>query len=318
MHLSVIICTHNPREDYLRRTLKALENQTLPKDQWELLLIDNASKELLAGNWDLSWHTSARHVREEQLGLTPARLRGIQEAQGVLLVFVDDDNVLDSDYLEHVSRIANHFPWIGAYGGSSKACFDVLPEGWQQPSIGELGLRTVLYPAWGLGPGIQNVGCAPIGAGMAVRRDVAIFYHDLCKTDPLRNQLDRKGKSLASCGDYDLALCSCRMNLAVGIFPELCLSHLIPEFRTKREYLLNLTENIAESFIILGHIHGDSLPKELPAPCRSQRILEAYQRWRKGALSRIEMFEFEVLAARKKGRQRGIARLKEMIQNSPT
>jgi hypothetical protein len=46
--------------------------------------------------------------------------------------------------------------------------------------------------------------------------------------------------------------------------------------------------------------------------------LEAYQRWRKGALSRIEMFEFEVLAARKKGRQRGIARLKEMIQNSPT
>ena len=41
--LSVIICTHNPRLDYLRRTFDALKLQTLDRDQWELLLIDNAS-----------------------------------------------------------------------------------------------------------------------------------------------------------------------------------------------------------------------------------------------------------------------------------
>jgi len=49
MRLSVIICTHNPREDYLRRTLEAFEKQTLPRDQWELQLVDNASNEALAG-----------------------------------------------------------------------------------------------------------------------------------------------------------------------------------------------------------------------------------------------------------------------------
>ena len=42
--ISAIICTHNPRPDYLRRVLDALKAQTLPKEQWELLLIDNASK----------------------------------------------------------------------------------------------------------------------------------------------------------------------------------------------------------------------------------------------------------------------------------
>src|ERR1022692_4717847 len=100
MKFSVIICTHNPRPDYLRRTLDALKAQTLPKEQWELLLIDNASKEPLADTWDLSWHPQARHIREEALGLTRARLCGISQSKGELLVFVDDDNVLSADYLE--------------------------------------------------------------------------------------------------------------------------------------------------------------------------------------------------------------------------
>ena len=74
MNISVVICSHNPREDYLRRVLAALKAQTLPKEQWELLLIDNASKEPLAGRW-VFWHPYARIIRENQLGLTPARLR---------------------------------------------------------------------------------------------------------------------------------------------------------------------------------------------------------------------------------------------------
>jgi hypothetical protein len=41
MQLSVIICCHNPRIDYLLRVLKALSEQTLLKERWELLLIDN-------------------------------------------------------------------------------------------------------------------------------------------------------------------------------------------------------------------------------------------------------------------------------------
>ena len=39
LKLSVIICTHNPRSDYLRRVLKALSEQTLLKERWEMLLI---------------------------------------------------------------------------------------------------------------------------------------------------------------------------------------------------------------------------------------------------------------------------------------
>src|SRR5258706_13145188 len=99
MECSVIICTHNPRADYLKRVLGALKAQTLPKEQWELLLIDNASKESISKLCDLTWHPQARHVREDELGLTAARLRGIAESMGNVLVFIDDDNLLEEDYL---------------------------------------------------------------------------------------------------------------------------------------------------------------------------------------------------------------------------
>lgn len=37
--LSVIICTHNPRDDYLAKVLEALNVQTLPTEQCHLLAL---------------------------------------------------------------------------------------------------------------------------------------------------------------------------------------------------------------------------------------------------------------------------------------
>jgi hypothetical protein len=55
MKLSVILCTHNPRLEYRSRTLEALRSQTVPRADWELMLIDNRSAEPLASRIDLSW-----------------------------------------------------------------------------------------------------------------------------------------------------------------------------------------------------------------------------------------------------------------------
>src|SRR6516164_4811858 len=103
--VSVILCTHNPRPDYLDRVLASLRGQTLPAEQWEFLLVDNASNQLLAEIWDISWHSRRRHIREDELGLTAGRLRGIQESSGKLLVFVDDDNLLAPNFLEQAKAI---------------------------------------------------------------------------------------------------------------------------------------------------------------------------------------------------------------------
>src|SRR6266480_2219380 len=146
--ISVITCSHNPRPDYLKQVIEALKNQTLAEQHWEYLLVDNLSDEPLAARVDLSWHRNARHIREEQLGLTHARLRGIKEATADILVFVDDDNVLDSDYLEQVTRVANAWPILGAFGGQVRPRFEEPPPEWTRQYWSRLVIREFDDDRW--------------------------------------------------------------------------------------------------------------------------------------------------------------------------
>lgn len=275
-YLSVIICSHNPRSNYLDKVLQALKAQTLDDNLWELLLVDNASDKILALEVDLSWHSYARHIREDQLGLTPARLRGIKEAQSGVLILVDDDNVLDPNYLEVVFRIAKDWPTIGAWGGQLRPEFEVPPPAWTKDHWDMLAIREFDRNKWSNLPSIIQNGAIPVGAGLCVRKIVAEKYADLILKDPKRGTLDRKGQQLTSCGDLDLALTACDLGLGTGQFTELGLTHLIPAFRLEEDYLLKLVKNTAYSFTVLRALRG-----EAPTfPCYSERLYQQYVRWR--------------------------------------
>lgn len=253
--LSVIICTYNPRADYLDRVLSALNKQTLSLSQWELLLIDNASDQPLTDYIDLSWHSHSRHIREEQLGLTPARLRGIREAKADILVFVDDDNVLDPNYLENVIKIGQKWPMIGAWGGRVIPEFEVPPPQWTKRYWNDLAIREFDEDRWS---NLSNQHqTAPCGAGLCVRRTVAEKYMAYTCNDPKRTQLDRKGRLLSSCGDSDLAFTACDIGLGTGQFTALKLTHLIPAWRLEESYLLRLVEGISCSGTILNFLRSN-------------------------------------------------------------
>lgn len=98
---TVALCTHN-HADRLSRTIVDLVRLRAPLQPWELLFIDNASQDstsaLLASNaWPIDWNV--RIVREEKLGLSNARNRAIAEARGEYIIFMDDDETVDPDWL---------------------------------------------------------------------------------------------------------------------------------------------------------------------------------------------------------------------------
>lgn len=251
--LSVIICTHNPRRDYLRRTLEALKCQTLPSQQWELLLIDNASEDLLANKWNLSWHPQARIIRENQLGLTFARLRGIKEAKGELLVFVDDDNVLAPSYCSVSKELALVHPQLGCIGaGTIEPEYEVTPPAELLPHLAALSLRSVAKPVWSNIPGDNH---RPFGAGLIVRKVVAERYRQVVIGCQLRKQLGRTGAGFNSGEDEEFSWISCDLGLGKGLFPELKLQHLIAARRISREYLFRIAEGHGFSQALLAHLH---------------------------------------------------------------
>jgi glycosyltransferase involved in cell wall biosynthesis len=300
---SVVICTHNPRPDYLERVLAALRKQTLSINEWELLVIDNASSDLVGPRFDITWHPHGRHLHEPVLGKTAALLLGISQATGDILVTVDDDNILDADYLDQALQIGRKHHFLGAWGsGTIRPEFEVEPPVWAKPYLGYLALLEAERDEWS--NLVQKFNTVPWGAGQVVRSHVARAYATQCVKSGIRLALCRKGNALLTGEDCDLALTACDLGLGTGRFRGLGLTHLIPSRRLQLDYLLRLVEDTTYSNQILLSFRKPAQGE----PCRNgieprrprigQRLVMAYNRW---CIPRIEL-------AFQDARDRGYAR----------
>ncbi|MCC5875042.1 MAG: glycosyltransferase family 2 protein [Candidatus Sumerlaeia bacterium] len=260
--LSVVICTHNPNEMRLRKTLEGLRSQTLPVGDWELVIVDNKSKTPLKGSLDLTWHPNSHIIDEPRVGLTHARLRGYHESTGKVILMVDDDNILAPDYLELVRQEFSQHPRLGALGGKSIPVFESPPPPWINQVTRILACRDLgdqrLEANWKDTRSEGNVypEFAPIGAGMAVCREGFATYAEALEKDPRRLALDRSGSSLASGGDNDLVMTILEAGWSIVYSPQLTLEHLIPDGRVDPGYLSRLSEAGSRTWVMCLDVHG--------------------------------------------------------------
>jgi glycosyltransferase involved in cell wall biosynthesis len=233
--------------------LASLREQTLPAEQWEFLLVDNASKQPLAETWDISWHSCGRHIREEELGLTAARLRGIRESSGGLLVFVDDDNLLAPDFLERATAISAQFPVLGVFGpGILEPEFEVQPPMEFRPYLDLLALRSAASAFWS--NNTRDALCKPWGAGLCAIRRVANLYQQFVVDLGVSAVLDRRGQRLLCGGDDLFSRVAAEVGLGFGVLPELCVTHLISAAKLNRHYLLRLIYDHALSHGVFDYM----------------------------------------------------------------
>jgi hypothetical protein len=283
--LSVILPTRNPSPARLRSTLEGLAAQTLRHDRWELLLVDNAS--------DRAWEPPAglaaalpdfRRINEPEIGLTLARLRGIVETRGDLLVFVDDDNVLVPGYLTAATQRFEEYPRLGAAGGPVTPKFEATPPAWTREfwallALHEHGERPLIQAG---GPGTAWPAFAPVGAGLCVRRSAVTPYLEALQRDPSRRHLDRRGAALSSGGDNDLVFTMLHAGSDIGYFPELRVTHLIPPGRLTPDYLARLNEGIQRTWVRVLALHGQCPWPVIPrwtVPLRVARVWWRDRAW---------------------------------------
>ncbi len=103
---TVVIATFN-RADSLRRLLGQLGDQTIDPSKYEIVAIDDGSKEdtskLLA---DVKTPCALRIERQENSGAAVARQRGVELAKGKIIVVIDDDMQVASTFVE--KHLAEH------------------------------------------------------------------------------------------------------------------------------------------------------------------------------------------------------------------
>ena len=241
LQCSVVIYSFNPDRERLERTLDGLKRQTLPFRNWELILVDNAGEEPLEKNYDLTWHTFGRHERESQQGRTFARIRGMREAKADIILFVDDDNILEPNYLKRGLELGRKWPHVGCWGGQLLPDFEIEPPEWTRPYWNFLAIRPLSHDLWTNLIGQHEA--TPPTAGMFVRRTVWEPYVKTAMNDS--RHIFKRG------GDTDLALTACDLGFGVARFRELILTHIIPAERLYEPYLLKLVEGIAYSTIVV-------------------------------------------------------------------
>ena len=118
--LSVIVPAHNER-DRLSCSLEALRRSDLPRADWELIVVDDASSDTTA---DVA-RRYADHVvplrGPRPLGPAYARNRGCDAARGEILVFIDADVCVHADTLRRFAQLFRDEPSIAAAFGSYDA-----------------------------------------------------------------------------------------------------------------------------------------------------------------------------------------------------
>ncbi len=297
--LSIIVCSYNPKEIFFERCLTAITVASRSYLPTEVIIVDNNSTPGLSlqpyVQSFLALNDNARIVVETKQGLTPARLRGIRESSGDILVFIDDDNIIENDFLLRGVGIATSHPHIGSWSGSVSLEFEQEPGEWTKPYWGMLVNREISENRWSNLPHLSET--MPCGAGLFIRKEVADHYFQLHATGKRNIQLDRSGNSLFSGGDNDLAACACDIGLGMGVFGEIRVRHYIPSYRTQKKYLLELTEGIAASSVVFHSLRG-----QIPPPITiKKRIANTLRLILKPKLPR--QFFAAALRGEKKGRR---------------
>lgn len=118
--VSVIIPVYNDSER-LQLCLQALAKQTHPQEQYEVVVVDNASQEDIKSV--VNQFSQARYTYESQPGSYIARNQGISAAKGNLLAFTDSDCIPSPDWLERGTKHFLNTPNCGLVAGKISLFF---------------------------------------------------------------------------------------------------------------------------------------------------------------------------------------------------
>lgn len=230
--ISVALCTHN-HADRLELTLPDLAQLRSPQVPWELLIIDNGCTDgtidLLARHvWPADW--TVRVVREEKLGLSNARNCAIQEAVGDYIIFIDDDETPDPDWLCAYARLIEE-KTPDAFGSRIRVLFEDTRPTWLQDDL--LGFLGAMNRFDSITP-LTERGTSFNGGNFGFRKSV------IDRVGGFDAMLGRKGTDNTGGEEVDFY----RRLLAAGFHvwwtPEAVIHHRIQASKLSRQYFLDL------------------------------------------------------------------------------
>ena len=239
--ITLIICTYN-REKYIGPLLDSIAKNDYPTTDYEIVLVDNnctdnthgVCEQFTAAHPQINF----RYTVEPEQGLSAARNKGIKEAKGDIIIYVDDDALVDSDYIRiYAEHFATH-PETMAAGGPIEPLYETSEPAWMSP------YTKALLTAWmNYGDKVREYpkGRYPGGGNAAYRKVV------FDKVGLFNTELGRKGNLLLASEEKDIFDKMHALGMQVLYLPTPVLHHIIPQTKLEEDYFNRLTLQIGRS-----------------------------------------------------------------------
>ena len=238
------------------RTIEHIFKVENTEAQIEVIIVDNCSTDTTSkvAEFELNRYLKKidyHIVHESKPGLYNARKRGCQVANYEWLLFCDDDNWLECDYIINFLKNLNQYPHLKIFGcGISNPVFEKQPQKWFYS-------YQYLCAIFNIEEKKKNVMISNsieeesfvCGAGMFVNKSL-IYDYILDQNLKLEG---RVGNQLSSGEDTDLVWFALAKNQAVGQFSNLKLQHYITANRITKVYIVRLYKGINFSFSLLDY-----------------------------------------------------------------
>ena len=226
--ITVVVPTYN-RAALLRRCLHALLHQSLDRDCYEIIVVDNGSTDLTAETVArvAARHPEVRYLFEPRQGISYAKNTGLEAAAGTIVAYTDDDAFAHEDWLRLLAERFEHMqPRPHVVGGPAFPLYTGRRPPWFRDS----------YETFSWGPAgrfLERHECF-YGLNSAFRRDV------LAGAGAFDTRLGMKGGALGFDEDDEVfeRLWAHTGTLHAYYEPAAWVGHAIPDARVQPAYRL--------------------------------------------------------------------------------
>lgn len=235
--ISVIIATFN-RSHLLKRVLESFFHQNgLDNLVYELIVVDNNSTDNTKIVFDrFLGYPTVRYVFEPKQGVSAARNRGARESKGEIIAFLDDDVVVDRNWLLNLDKCLSETN-ADVVGGRSYLIFEETPPEWLESDF------RILLSEVNLGDErkLLTEGRRLFGLNLAIRKDLFLCKGGFSLT------LGRMGYELTGGEETDL-IGKIQGNGNIVVYdPSVRVSHIIDPTRTRWDYFLALADGFSKA-----------------------------------------------------------------------
>ncbi|MBC2716523.1 MAG: glycosyltransferase family 2 protein [Desulfobacteraceae bacterium] len=236
--VSFVLCCYNS-EALVADTINALNNQINNGIPFEVILVDNNCTDYTVSVAESVWARSDAKlhvVKEKTPGLSFARKRGVRETKYSIISFVDDDNIVEPEWVKKVFYLFENKPDVGAVGSYNLPLIETKEPAWFEQYMHNYACGK-LYPASGIVSGNKKKHLW--GAGLSIRSKIIkkIYSADL----PLY-LTGRKGNLILAGDDSEICFYCCLLGWDLWYEHDLTLHHKIQPSRLTWNYLCKMHE----------------------------------------------------------------------------